>query len=202
VVVSALPDAFALPDLAGMTPGQARAAVALSQLGATETRQNRGPQVDRYIRGAGGSPSKAPPWCAYFVTWCGMQVHAGGIDIERVVGGAARSHWQRASPALRIERGDIRDFVTSGVDLTGAVFVRARTKAPKKREAILAGRASQGHTGIVVGAGIDEQDRVALACVAGNSSGAGHSHNSGMVARELIVEGSRAWDALVGVVLP
>lgn len=197
-----MPDAiYPYPDISACSPGLARAVVALSQLGAVETSSNRGPQVDSYIRESGGTLSKRPPWCAYFVTWCGSVVEGSGVPICRVRSGAARSHWQRSDEAIRITREELREAVLNdAVVLTGAVFVRARTKTPQKRAHILAGKAAAGHTGIVIDAYI-EDELVVLECVAGNSSGAGHSRNSGMVARERIKEGSKAWSALVGVVL-
>ena len=72
------------------------------------------------------------------------------------------------------------------------------------RAAILQGARSQGHCGIVVGAHVDRLGRIIIDGVAGNSSGSGHSRvrGTGSVARERIVEGSKAWRALVGVVLP
>jgi len=206
---------FRLPSLAGLAAGEARALVAESQLGACETRQNRGPQVDQYIASMGGRPQDAPPWCAYFVSWCGQQVHDAGVPIERVISGAARSHWQRASGPHRFERdslaatisaGTVAQWVGDGLSraLRGSVYVRARSATPEKRAAILSGARAQGHTGIVTGAHVDRLGRIVIEGIAGNSSGAGHQTlgGTGRVARERIVEGSEAWRALVGVVLP
>ena len=195
---------FALPPLQGLSASEARAQVAESQLGVSETRQNRGPQVDRYVREMGGDPTKAYPWCGYFTSWCGRQVHDAGIDIARVTSGAARRHWQDAHPSRQLIRGAIAARVEDGESLRGAVYVRARTSAPHNRAGILDRRRVQGHVGIVTGAHIDRLGRVVLDGIAGNSSGSGHAtlRGTGSVAREVIVEGSRAWRALAGVVLP
>jgi peptidoglycan hydrolase-like protein with peptidoglycan-binding domain len=208
---------FSPPDVSGLSAGEARARVAESQLGAKEATQNRGPQVDRYVEESGGHPEGKPPWCAYFVSWCGQIVQdvLGHGSIVRVRTGAARLHWQRSPAASHIERDELARKVSSanakswsGDELNralrGAVYVRARSKTPHKRAAILQGARSQGHCGIVVGAHVDRLGRIIIDGVAGNSSGSGHSRvrGTGGVARERIVEGSKAWRALVGVVLP
>src|ERR1700759_1193398 len=53
-----------------MTIGTGSLAIAASQIGVFEhpLGSNRGPEVDRYLRTAGGAPGQA--WCMAFVQWC------------------------------------------------------------------------------------------------------------------------------------
>jgi hypothetical protein len=79
--------------------------------------------------------------------------------------------------------------------------VRTRMSKPEgERQKVLDGISRQGHTGIVVD--IDKDART-VTCVAGNSSGFGHSRvaGGGAVAKEVMTEGDEAWKRLVGFAL-
>ena len=178
-------------------PHDALASVAEAWLeqGATESQgSNAGPDVSWFIHDGGGRPKTKPPWCAYFVSSCCRQVARAGFDISYVRTGRAVSHWLKAPEERRIAREDIWAMPNP----RGLIFVRTRlSKSPSERDKVLDGMNRQGHTGIVVSV-----DKVAstVTCVAGNSSGYGHSRVSGggAVAMEVMQEGDEAWERLVG----
>jgi len=183
-----------------LRPNDALASVAEAWLeqGATESKgSNAGPDVSWFIHDGGGNPAKRPPWCAYFVSSCCRQVARAGFGIEYVRTGRAVSHWLKAPPERRVNRDDIWDLPNP----RGLIFVRTRMSKPEgERQKVLDGTSRQGHTGIVVGIGKDART---VTCVAGNSSGFGHSRVSGggAVAKEVMTEGDEAWKRLVGFAL-
>jgi hypothetical protein len=73
------------------------------------------------------------------------------------------------------------------------------SKPETERQKVLDGINRQGHTGIVVAV---DKDARTVTCVAGNSSGYGHSRvaGGGAVAKEVMTEGDEAWKRLVGFV--
>ena len=191
---------FILAIRSRLRPHDALATVAEAWLeqGATESEgSNAGPDVSWLIHDGGGRPSKRPPWCAYFVSSCCRQVARAGFAIEYVRTGRAVSHWLKAPPERRVNRDDIWDLPNP----RGLIFVRTRMSKPEgERQKVLDGISRQGHTGIVVD--IDKDART-VTCVAGNSSGFGHSRVSGggAVAKEVMTEGDEAWKRLVGFAL-
>ena len=180
-------------------PNDALAAVAEAWLeqGATESEgSNAGPDVSWFIHDGGGRPASRPPWCAYFVSSCCRQVARAGFPIEYVRTGRAVSHWLNAPEDRRVPRDD----VWAHPDPRGLIFVRTRLSKPvSERDKVLSKRNRQGHTGIVIN--VDTEAR-SITCIAGNSSGHGHSRISGggAVAQEVVREGDDAWERLVGFV--
>ena len=180
-------------------PHDALASVAEAWLeqGATESQgSNAGPDVSWFIHDGGGRPRSAPPWCAYFVSSCCRQVARAGFTIEYTRTGRAVGHWMKAPPERRVQRDDI----WSDPNARGLIFCRTRLSKPATdRQKVLDGISRQGHTGIVVE--VDPEART-ITCVAGNSSGYGHSRvaGGGAVAKEVIQEGDEAWLRLVGFV--
>ena len=180
-------------------PNEALASVAEAWLkqGATESEgSNAGPDVSWFIHDGGGRPSKRPPWCAYFVSSCCRQVARAGFAIEYVRTGRAVSHWIKAPDERHVSRDDVWDVPNP----RGLIFVRTRMSKPEtERQKVLDGINRQGHTGIVVAV---DKDARTVTCVAGNSSGYGHSRvaGGGAVAKEVMTEGDEAWKRLVGFV--
>ena len=178
--------------------GESLVALANSWLeqGAYETEgQNAGPDVSWLIHDGGGSPSKRPPWCAYFVTSLCRQAARAGHDVAYTPTGRAVSHWMKSEPSRRVSRDEIWSE-----DPRGLIFVRTRLSKPIGEVAKVHRDISrQGHCGIVTE--IDAVTRT-ITCVAGNSTGWGHSDRagSGRVAREVITEGDAAWQRLVGFI--
>ena len=156
---------------------------------------NAGPDVSWIIHDGGGSPSGRPPWCAYFVTSLCRQVERCGHRVTYVRSGRAVAHWQRAEEARQIAAERVWSDDPRGLGCVRARLRRPITDTAKARE----GRARQGHVGVVVA--IDAEARTVTA-VAGNSSGwGGHDQSgSGRVAIEVMTEGDRAWQRLVGFV--
>ena len=183
-----------------LRPNDALASVAeawLEQGAPARKGSNAGPDVSWFIHDGGGNPAKRPPWCAYFVSSCCRQVARAGFGIEYVRTGRAVSHWLKAPPERRVNRDDIWDLPNP----RGLIFVRTRMSKPEgERQKVLDGISRQGHTGIVVD--IDKDART-VTCVAGNSSGFGHSRvaGGGAVAKEVMTEGDEAWKRLVGFAL-
>ena len=175
-------------------------AVFLLAQGISETTSNRGPWVDVLVSLGGGNPEDAAPWCARFVCACRrIALWLWSLDGEEPrtypQTGSASRIWVTTPPPHRMERSEAA-WLESTI---GAAFVRTRTSAPASdREVVLSGDLMKGHTGIVVDLASD-----GFVCVAGNSSGSGHSAGSGSVAVEIIAPTSghalRAWDRLVGV---
>ena len=170
-------------------------------VGVKEQRQNRGPRVDEIIRLGGGNPESAPPWCAYFVSAVLEETKRRGHCLPAAVkSGRAVNHWLKAPEHFRIQRDDIWDIPPD--QLPGLVFVRTRTSKPtSERDKVLRGMSRTGHTGIVIGVGQTGRE---LVCIAGNSSGSGHSRvsGSGSVAIEVYTEGSKGWARMVGFSAP
>lgn len=175
-------------------------AVSLLVEGIEETSQNRGPWVDVLVALGGGEPEEAAPWCARFVTACRfLAVWLFRLDGEPSrsyprTGSAART-WISTPPPHRL----LRDEAAWNGSSLGGAFVRTRTSSPEwHRETVLAGEAMKGHTGIVV-----DLEGDGFVCIAGNSSGSGHSRSAGAVAVEVIAPTSghalSAWKRLVGV---
>ena len=174
--------------------GNALASYAESWLGVKEVTSNRGPEVDFFVRIAGGRPESKPPWCAYFVTFCCDQLRRTGLELHPVKTGRAVNHWLKADEDRRIARDDIWDFP----DARGLIYVRTRTSKPVgEADKVRRGISRNGHVGIV--SSIDKESGTIIGC-AGNSSGAGHSAGSGAVCEEVIERGGRAWDRIVGFV--
>tara|TARA_R100001510_G_scaffold14607_1_gene11934 strand:+ start:18801 stop:19124 length:324 start_codon:yes stop_codon:yes gene_type:complete len=101
----------------------------------------------------------------------------------------------KAEIGARVHRDDIWTQ-----DPRGLVFIRTRLSKPLGEVAkVHRGISRQGHCGIV--AEIDAVNRT-ITCIAGNSNGWGHSKKGGRgrVAKEVISEGDRAWQRLVGFV--
>ena len=155
-----------------------------------EEGDNTGDWVDAIINIGGGTPGG--PWCARFVSAVmreSERVHGVRMDGFRA-SGAARHYWQRTAEGQRI------DPARWSIVRPGDVFIRSRLSA--STEDVLRmrdGGKVQGHTGIVVGTSAK-----GLLCIAGNSSGNGHSKvpGSGSVAFEMLRPGEPAWLRLVG----
>jgi len=185
-----------------LRPQDALASVAEAWLeqGATESKgSNAGPDVSWFIHDGGGTPSKRPPWCAYFVSSCCRQVARAGFAIEYVRTGRAVSHWIKAPPERQVNRDDIWDEPAH----RGLIFVRTRMSKPEtERQKVLDGINRQGHTGIVISRGVDDNGARTVTAVAGNSSGFGHNRvrGGGAVAKEVMTEGDESWKRLVGFV--
>ena len=184
--------------------GHAIAALAVACLGVKETTQNRGPDVDRLVSQGGGKPSRAWPWCAYFVSAVVDEARRRGFDVRHSVKtGRAVKHWAEAETRNQIT---CADFWCLPPDMVaGLIFVRTRTSRPvtdadRVREGA---KQVQGHTGIVLSM---SQDRglPGFIAVAGNSTGAGHSYvrGSGSVALEHYGRGGAGASRLVGFVDP
>lgn len=170
----------------------ALASYAESWLEVKETTQNRGPEVDFFVRIAGGRPDSEPPWCAYFVTFCCDALRRMGLDLHRVRTGRAVNHWLKADESRRVSRDDI----WSVEDPRGLIYIRTRTSKPATdADKVRRGISRTGHVGIVVSV-----DGDTITGVAGNSSGAGHSAGSGSVCHETIKKGDRAYERIVGFV--
>lgn len=173
---------------------EALATYAESWLGVKEKTSNRGPEVDFFVRMAGGRPESKPPWCAYFVTFCCDALRRMGLELHEVRTGRAVTHWMGADESRRIARDDIWDYP----DPRGLICVRTRTSKPAgDADKVRNGISRQGHVGIVVSRNINS-----LTMVAANSSSAGHSAGSGAVCRETIIKGGSAYDRIVGFVSP
>ena len=171
---------------------EALASYAESWLGAKETTSNRGPEVDFFVRTAGGTPSARPPWCAYFVTFCCDALRRMGFDLHEVRTGRAVNHWIKADESRRIERNAVWDIEHP----RGLNYIRTRTSKPATdADKVRSGISRQGHVGIVVSV-----DGDTITGLAGNSSGAGHSAGSGSVCYETIKKGDRAYERIVGFV--
>lgn len=182
------------------TPQKALASVAEAWLakGVREHRDNAGPDVSWFIHDGGGTPAKAPPWCAYFVSSCCMQVHRCGFRFRFTRTGRAVTHWHQALPEQRVDRDDI----WTARDPRGLIFVRTRlTKPESDRDKALKGSRRQGHTGVVISADRHASPRT-ITCISGNSTGYGHDRvpGGGAVAKEVIREGDAAWLRLVGFI--
>lgn len=180
-----------------MNAGKALTNLAESWLeqGARERGSNRGPDVSWFIHDGGGRPDKAPPWCAYFVSSLCRQLERCGFDLDAPKTGRAVNFWLKTDDHQHVDRDHIWSERPDGL-----VFVRTRlSKSERERDKVLNGMSRQGHTGIVTY--IDTTARE-IHCVAGNSSGFGHSRvrGGGQVAREIIREGDDAWARLVGFV--
>ena len=172
--------------------GHALASYAESWLGSKEVTSNRGPEVDFFVRVAGGNPVRRPPWCAYFVTFCCDALRRTGLELHPVRTGRAVSHWLKADEGRRIARDDIWDHPNP----RGLIYVRTRTSKPiNEANKVRRGISRTGHVGIVVSV-----DGDTITGVAGNSSGAGHSAGSGAVCEEVIEKGGRSWDRIVGFI--
>jgi hypothetical protein len=170
----------------------ALATYAASWLGVKEKTQNRGPEVDFFVRIAGGRPAAKPPWCAYFVTFCCDALRRMGLDLHEVRTGRAVNHWLKADESRRIARDDIWDIE----DPRGLIYVRTRTSKPATdADKVRRGISRTGHVGIIV-----DRDGDTLIGVAGNSSSAGHSAGGGAVCHEKIKKGDRAYERVVGFV--
>jgi hypothetical protein len=175
----------------GTTP-EALASYAESWLGVKEKTSNRGPEVDLFVRIAGGRPSARPPWCAYFVTFCCDALRRMGLDLHEVRTGRAVNHWLKAEESRRIARDDIW-----GIEHPrGLIYVRTRTSKPvNDANKVRRGISRTGHVGLVLSV-----DGDTITGIAGNSSSAGHSAGSGAVCHEIITKGGRAYDRIVGFV--
>lgn len=157
--------------------------------------QNAGPDVSWLIHDGGGSAKSRPPWCAYFVSSVCRQAERAGFSVDYTSTGRAVSHWLKSDPSRRYMPSAIW-----GMDPRGLVFIRTRLSNPVGHvDRVLGGGSAQGHVGVVVS--VDPVART-VDCVAGNSSGWGHSARggSGAVMRERMTEGDRAWQRLVGFV--
>tara|TARA_R100000655_G_scaffold24510_1_gene49602 strand:- start:1404 stop:1991 length:588 start_codon:yes stop_codon:yes gene_type:complete len=176
----------------GVSPAIAVSSLAESWIGTTEKGQNQGAEVEHWIKLGGGSPQKAPPWCAYFVSAICETVERVGLPVEYVKSGRAVAHWQLSNNSQRIDR----DKIDSVKDVRGLVFVRTRmSRSAKDRARAILGERVQGHTGFVL-----RREGNDLVCVAGNSTGEGHASRTGGVALERLTKGSPAWDRVVGFV--
>lgn len=164
--------------------------------------ESRGPWVD-FIRVIGGGvhrPASYPPWCAYFVSAClRITDWVGDYGVAFTTNASATRLYLKAPAAARIT-GSAIDALASP---RGSIFVRTRSSQPvAERAKVLRGLARKGHAGIVV----DREDDGTLVCIAGHSSGAGHSRvsGSGAVAMEQIgpatEHGRKARARLVGLV--
>ena len=174
--------------------GNALASYAESWLGVKETTSNRGPEVDFFVRIAGGNPERKPPWCAYFVTFCCDQIRRTGLDLHDIRTGRAVKHWMAADESRRVDRDDIWDFPAA----RGLIYVRTRTSKPvTDADKVRRGISRNGHVGIV--SSVDKEAGIIIG-TAGNSSGAGHSSGSGAVCNETIKRGDRAYERIVGFV--
>ena len=182
------------------SPQRALASVAEAWLeeGVREHRNNAGPDVSWFIHDGGGTPSKSPPWCAYFVSSCCRQVERCGFNVDYTRTGRAVSHWLKAPASRRVARDDIWKVAYP----EGLIFVRTRLSKPESdRSKVLSDMPRQGHCGVVVGVDRTSSPR-SLTLVAGNSSGYGHDRvtGGGAVAKEVVREGDSAWKRLVGFV--
>jgi len=173
---------------------EALASYAESWLGVKEKTQNRGPEVDFFVRIAGGRPTAKPPWCAYFVTFCCDALRRMGLELHEVVTGRAVSHWLKAPENRRVARDDIWEHPSP----RGLIYVRTRTsKAALNADKVRRGISRQGHVGIILS--VDTEEGVIIG-VAGNSSSAGHAAGGGAVCEEVIRKGDRAWERVVGFI--
>ena len=123
------------------------------------------------------------------------QLERCGFDLDAPKTGRAVNFWLKTDDHQHVDRDHIWSEKPDGL-----VFVRTRlSKSERERDKVLNGMSRQGHTGIVTY--IDTTARE-IHCVAGNSSGFGHSRvrGGGQVAREIIREGDDAWARLVGFV--
>ena len=157
-----------------MNAGKALTNLAESWLeqGARERGSNRGPDVSWFIHDGGGRPSKAPPWCAYFVSSLCRQLERCGFEIDAPKTGRAVNFWLKTDDDQHIDRDHIWN-----VEPDGLVFVRTRLSKPdKERGKVLRGMSRQGHVGVVTHVDVDLKE---VHCVAGNSSGFGHSRVRG-----------------------
>ena len=171
---------------------EALANYAESWLGAKEVTSNRGPEVDFFVRIAGGRPKSKPPWCAYFVTFCCDALRRMGFELHPVRTGRAVNHWLKAEESRRIERDAIWDVEHP----RGLIYIRTRTSKPANDASkVRRGISRTGHVGLVV-----KVEGDTITGVAGNSSGAGHSAGSGAVCYETIKKGDRAYERIVGFV--
>ena len=174
--------------------GHALASYAESWLGVKEASSNRGPEVDFFVRIAGGRPTRRPPWCAYFVTFCCDQLRRTGLELHDVRTGRAVKHWLAADEGRRVARDDIWDFPNP----RGLIYVRTRTSKPiNDANKVRRGISRTGHVGIV--SSVCKETGTIIG-TAGHSSGAGHSAGSGAVCNEVIEKGGRAWDRIGGFI--
>jgi len=172
----------------------ALASYAESWLGVKEKTQNRGPEVDFFVRIAGGRPTAKPPWCAYFVTFCCDALRRMGLDLHEVRTGRAVNHWLKADESRRIARDDIWDIE----DPRGLIYVRTRTSKPvNDADKVRRGISRTGHVGLVLSV---DKGTGTITGIAGNSSSAGHSAGGGAVCHETITKDGRAYDRIVGFV--
>lgn len=91
---------------------------------------NRGPEVDRWIRGVGLNPEGAYPWCAAFIHGCFHEA-AAALKIPNPCPrtGSALGMWLKAKPSQRVAAKVARPGMVFVLDLghgTGHVgFVEA-----------------------------------------------------------------------------
>lgn len=92
--------------ITGKTISQVALEIAISQHGVHESGgNNRGPEVDEYVRTAGLDPTRGYPWCASFMYWCFQQAaRLLGIANPFPKTAKAVEIWNRVSadPNLRI----------------------------------------------------------------------------------------------------
>lgn len=177
------------------TVTDALASYAESFIGTTEATTNRSPDIDFFVRRAGGNPHRKAPWCAYFVTFCCDALRRMGFDLHEVVTGRATSHWLKADEHRRVARDDIWEHPNP----RGLIYVRTRTSKPvNDANKVRRGIPRQGHVGVILSVS-DDDGGVIVGC-AGNSSSAGHAAGSGAVCEEVIRKGDRAWERIVGFV--
>lgn len=171
----------------------ALASYAESFIGVTEITTNRSPDIDFFVRRAGGNPTRKAPWCAHFVTFCCDALRRMGLELHEVVTGRAVNHWLKAPENRRVARDDIWEHPSP----RGLIYVRTRTsKAALNADKVRRGISRQGHVGIILSV---EEEGVIIG-VAGNSSSAGHAAGGGAVCEEVIRKGDRAWERIVGFV--
>ena len=81
-----------------------------SQVGVKETSKNSGPEIDRYLKVAGGHPGD--PWCAAAQYWCAVKSGFSGADLPKH-GLSVFGWWQWANATGRrilmpnLQRGDL-----------------------------------------------------------------------------------------------
>jgi hypothetical protein len=153
---------------------EALATYAESWLGVKEkTTSNRGPEVDFFVRIAGGRPIRRPPWCAYFVTFCCDALRRMGFDLHEVRTGRAVNHWLKADESRRIARRRLSGILRIRV----ASSTSARARRSQRLTLIRCGVASPAR-----GTWASSSQWMATPSrgLAGNSSSsAGHSAGSG-----------------------
>ncbi len=145
-------------NIVGKTLSQVALEIAISQLGVCESGgNNRGPEVDEYVRTVGLDPTQGYPWCASFMYWCFKQASIQlGVVCPFPKTAKAVNIWNYADTVCRDSNPQIGD-----------VYVIAHGNQWVNQLSTNRRLTDNGHTGIIRALGPE------LSEVSGNTNSAG-----------------------------